>query len=600
MSRPAVLIVEPDSSLRKEVSEGLSEHGYEVVPAGGRDDGRRFAEGLGPSVIVTRDTVPGFGDASVLEELRQATAGTTVLVVLGGSASPPEELPDEVLYLSASGLEARELVRRIRLILVGWEIGLEPDAELETLVGELSLTPVLEVIRGLGRALVSGRVLLAGGEVAMDRGQAIAATAGRARGVKAFCRIGVRRQGPFRVILGRPGIAREIETELEKLIIRTIEDRVPDPPSPKARIEVDLGPELFDTELTRFQQEILTEARRGITVGALLDRTENTDGSVLRELERLREMGALTVREPDAGVRVVTDSTSDLPARLARDNGIRVVPLTVRFGDRMFEDGVDITPREFYELLERERVSPATSPPTPGELLEVYRELVPERDVVSIHLSARLSETVSHAEQVAAGHARELQELRKGDDPVRVAVVDSRQVSLGLGLLALFAARMAGRGLAAGEIGPRLQSMSERVQVLFVVDTLEFLARHGRIGKAKAWVGQLVGIKPILGVREGEVVLVDRVRGGRAAHPRMIELFEQELEADRPVIGAVAHAKAPVWADRLKSLLEKRFRVEELHVAEMGPVVGTHAGPGAVGASLFQPTDEEMELLKAE
>jgi DegV family protein with EDD domain len=136
--------------------------------------------------------------------------------------------------------------------------------------------------------------------------------------------------------------------------------------------------------------------------------------------------------------------------------------------------------------------------------------------------------------------------------------------------------------------------------VLFVVDTLEYLARHGRIGKAKAWVGKLVGIKPILGVREGEVVLVDRVRGGRAAHPRMIELLEQELKTDRPLIGAVAHAKAPVWADRLKNLLEKEFRIAELHVAEMGPVVGTHAGPGAVGASVFQPTDEEMKLLGTE
>jgi DegV family protein with EDD domain len=294
----------------------------------------------------------------------------------------------------------------------------------------------------------------------------------------------------------------------------------------------------------------------------------------------------------------VTDSTSDLPDRLARDSGIRVVPLTVRFGHRTYKDGIDITPREFYDLLESESTPPATSPPAQDELLEVYRQLVPERDVISVHLSSDLSETVKNAEEAASANARELQGLREGGDPVRVAVIDSRQVSLGLGLLALFAARMARRGLAAEEIGPRLQAMAERVHVLFVVDTLEYLARHGRIGKAKAWVGQLVGIKPILGVREGEVALVDRVRGGRAAHPRMIELFKKQLQSDRPLVGAVAHAKAPVWADRLKSLIEKEFRVAELHVAEMGPVVGTHAGPGTVGAALFQPTDEEMELLE--
>ncbi len=597
MSRPAVLIVEPDAELRKELSEGLSAHGYEVVPADGPTEGRRFAQGLGPSVIVAGETLPGFGDGSILEELREATEGETVLLVLGSSDAAPEDLPEEILYLPAGEREPQELVRRIRLVLVGWEIGLEPDAELQTLVGELSLTPALEVIRGLGRALVSGRVLFPGGEVVMDRGEAVAATAGRARGVKAFCRLGVRRQGPFRVVLGRPGVRREIEPSLKALVIRAIEDRVAERPSPKARIAVDLGPSFFETEFTPFQQELLTHAQEGITVDALLDRFEETDGVVLRELESLRSMGALRLREPEAAVRLVTDSTGDLPARLAREHGIRVVPLTVRFGNRIFKDGVDITPREFYDLLEKGTTPPATSPPTPGELLEVYRDLVPHQDVVSIHISSALSETARHAERAAADNARELEELRDGSEPVRVAVVDSRQVSLGLGLLALFGARMARSGLGADEIGPRLQTMAERMQVLFVVDTLEYLARHGRIGKAKAWVGQLVGIKPILGVRNGEVSLVDRVRGGRAAHPRMIALFRETLDPDRPVIAGVAHAKAPVWADRLRNLLEKELRIAEIHVTEMGPVVGTHAGPGAVGAALFQPTDEEMALV---
>lgn len=597
MSRPAVLIVEPDAELRKELSEGLSGHGYEVVPAESPDEGRRFAEGLGPSVIVAGEALPGFGDGSILGELREATTAETVLLVLGSSEAASEDLPEEVLYLPAGDRKPQELVRRIRLVLVGWEIGLEPDEELQTLVGELSLTPALEVIRGLGRALVSGRVLLPGGEVVMDRGEAIAATAGQVRGVKAFCRLGVRRQGPFRVVLGRPGVRREIEPSLKALVIRAIEDRVAERPSPKARIAVDLDPSFFETEFTPFQQELLTQAQEGITVGALLDRFEETDGVVLRELESLRAMGALRLREPEAAVRLVTDSTGDLPARLAREHGIRVVPLTVRFGNRIFKDGVDITPREFYDLLEKGTTPPATSPPTPGELLEVYRDLVPHQDVVSIHISSALSETARHAERAAAENARELEDLRDGSEPVRVAVVNSRQVSLGLGLLALFGARMARRGLGADEIGPRLQAMAERMQVLFVVDTLEYLARHGRIGKAKAWVGRLVGIKPILGVRDGEVVLVDRVRGGRAAHPRMIALFREVLEADRPVIAGVAHAKAPVWADRLRNLLERELQVAELHAAEMGPVVGTHAGPGAVGAALFQPTEEELELV---
>lgn len=599
MNRPAVLIVEPDAVLRRELSEGLSEFGYEVVPTSGTEEGLRFAQGLGPSVVVAGEEVPGFGDASVLDEVRAATAERSVLLVLGRHEEPPAELPEDVLYLPAPGLAPAEQLRRIRLVLVGWELGLEPDTELRTLVGDFSLTPALEVIRGLGRALVSGRLLLDGGEVVFDRGEVIAATAGHASGVKAFCRIGVRRQGPFRVVLGRPGVAREIEPDLKSLIIRAIEDRVAEPPSPKVRVEVDLGPSFFSKEYSPLEQRILTEAQKGVTVGALLDRLKGfTDGEILRALDGLQESGVASLREPDAGVRVVTDSTADLPRRLALEHGIEVVPLTVRFGDRMFKDGIDITPRQFYDLLEQGTEHPASSPPTPGEFLGVYRAVVPERDVVSVHISAELSDTVRHAGRAAEEGGEELEGLREGSEPVRLAVVDSRQVSLGLGLLALFAARMAHRGLGADEIAARVREMAPRVEVLFAVDTLEYLARGGRIGKAQAWVGSLLGIKPILGVTEGEVVPVARVRGGRAAHPKILELFTERLEEGRPVLGAVAHAKAPVWADRLKGLLEERLAIEELHVAEMGPVVGTHAGPGTVGAALFQPTDEELELIR--
>ena len=151
----------------------------------------------------------------------------------------------------------------------------------------------------------------------------------------------------------------------------------------------------------------------------------------------------------------------------------------------------------------------------------------------------------------------------------------------------------------AAEIARRVREMGERVQVLFVVDTLEYLARGGRVGKARAWVGSLLGIKPILGVAGGEVVPVDKVRGGRAAHPRMLQIFRQRLDAERPVVAAIAHAKAPVWADRLRGLLEGELDVREVLVGEMGPVVGTHAGPGTVGAALYQPVDAEDEKLIA-
>jgi DegV family protein with EDD domain len=135
------------------------------------------------------------------------------------------------------------------------------------------------------------------------------------------------------------------------------------------------------------------------------------------------------------------------------------------------------------------------------------------------------------------------------------------------------------------------------MDVLFVVDTLEYLRRGGRIGAARAWIGKLLDIKPILGVADGEVVPVDRARGGRAAHPRILELIAGRADGARPMVAGFAHANAPVWADRLRKLVEERFRVVETLTAEMGPTVGTHAGPGTVGVVWLQLNDDEIDLL---
>jgi DegV family protein with EDD domain len=176
-------------------------------------------------------------------------------------------------------------------------------------------------------------------------------------------------------------------------------------------------------------------------------------------------------------------------------------------------------------------------------------------------------------------------------------VVDSLQVSTGLGLLAVIAARLALRRLDASEIRARVEAMRPRIHLLFVVDTLEYLARGGRIGQAQAWFGGLLGIKPILGVVNGEVVPVDRVRGGANAQARLVALLQERVEVGRPVVVGIAHAAAPEWAARLRGLLHGAFEIAELLESEIGPVVGTHVGPGCVGAAVFQPTGDELALL---
>jgi DegV family protein with EDD domain len=157
---------------------------------------------------------------------------------------------------------------------------------------------------------------------------------------------------------------------------------------------------------------------------------------------------------------------------------------------------------------------------------------------------------------------------------------------------------MASKGLGVDEIAERVENMAGRLQFMFLVDTLEYLKKGGRIGGARALLGTLLGIKPILGLVDGEVQALDKARGGKRAQPKLVELLKEKVSTDTPVFAVVGHASAPKWADRLRELLEETFTIEEMFEGEIGPVVGAHVGPGTVGCVLFAPDAEEMELLR--
>jgi DegV family protein with EDD domain len=601
--RPPVLVVDPETSRRKELAHGLTEFGYEVIPAIDETQGVLFAGELGPGVVVAPTSLGGNGGRPVSE--RFAAKDSSVqhqVLLLGHGEQEGLLLPEEVLYLDATGLAGPELVRRIHLVLLGHEVGLEPDGSLESLVGDFSLLPILELLRGLQKARATGRVLCAEGKILLEDGEVVAAEAGRAAGLKAFGRLLRLDAGTFWVQLRPPGLTgpinarHEITLDFTSLVVFAIEDTVHDAPDPRSRVRLQVDPTFSGIRITPRQQELLAAVPAAGTVGRLLDALAEIDGQILRDLMGLRELGILEIEEPQDFVRVITDSTSDLPPDLARAHGIQIVPLLVLFGDRVYHDGVDLKPKDFYEQLEKGPVHPRTNPPPREDFRETYRTLAPRKDLISIHLSEKLSQTVVHARAEAEEGLPSFQQAR-GAEPMVLRVVDSQNVSLGLGMLALFAARMARRGIEPDLIVERLESMRRRIHVLFAVNTLEYLARGGRIGKAQAFLGNFLGIKPILGVVDGEVAAVDKVRGGRAAQPRLVELFKERVDPSRPVVVSIAHAKAPVWADRLRGLLAQSFRLSELIVAEMGPVVGTHAGPGTVGAALFQPTDDELPLV---
>jgi len=592
ITRPTVLLIDRETARRRALANGLARFAYEVVPVSSAEQGLRFAEGLGPSVIVAPADLEGFGDGAILERfsLRDPSMQRS-LVLLGSAPSADDNLPAEVLYLDIRGRSPEEIVRRLRLVLVGREVGLEADYGLRTLLGDLVLVPLLEVLRRLHHARVSGSLAVGeDGMVELVAGAVIAAGAGRARGIKALGRLARKEAGSLRLTLGTAGAGgadahRELELTFDELIVRTIEDMQMPLPELAARVEL-----ATDVEAETESDPVLCAAiAAGVTVAKLFDALSIPDGRIAERLSKLVARGVVSLRRPQPATAVVVDSTCDLPPAMLASHELNVMPLMVCFGDDHFRDGIDIKARDFYQ--EIANAQPSTAPPTVEELTELYKQLLPQQDVVSVHLSQALSETYARAVKAAE---RSVASVAAALRPAaRIEVVDGRGVSLGTGLLALFAARLAARGHPAGAIAERLEGWRDRVHTLFLVDTFDYLLRGGRIGRARAAIGKLLGIKPILGVEDGEIAAIDRVRGGRRAHPRMVELVAARVDSEKPIVAAVAHAAAPVWADRLSSLLAERFTVSEAILSDIGPVVGTHAGPGCVGCVIFQPSEQE-------
>ncbi|MFS8523943.1 MAG: DegV family protein [Limnochordales bacterium] len=277
-----------------------------------------------------------------------------------------------------------------------------------------------------------------------------------------------------------------------------------------------------------------------------------------------------------AGVKIVTDSGADIPKPLAEELDIAVVPLTVHFGDEEFKDGVDLELSEFYRRLHAGG-QPRTTQPSPTDFEAVYRRLQADADaIVSVHLSSELSGTMQSASIAAA---------MDGID-VPVHVVDSRSASLGIGMLAVEAARMAKAGASAEDIVQHLEAIVARQKVLFLVDTLEYLQRNGRIGRAQAFVGGLLNIKPLLTIDDGVVAPLERARGRAKARARLLELVTQGAQGQRVKV-AVMHADALEEAESLASELRSRLDVEELVVGQLGATIGTHAGPGTLGVVFY-------------
>jgi len=272
-------------------------------------------------------------------------------------------------------------------------------------------------------------------------------------------------------------------------------------------------------------------------------------------------------------VAILTDSTACLPQAQIDKFGISSVPLVVVWGEETFEDGVTITPDKFYTKLQGAKIMPSTSQPSVGKMQEAMNALLAQGyDVLGIFISEKLSGTMQSALQ-----AREM--LPKGS---RVEIMDSESTIMAMGFQVLAAARAAADNASLEECRKMAALAREKSGVYFMVDTLEFLHRGGRIGGGARFIGTALNMKPILYIHEGKIASLERVRTKGKAIDRLLDLVAEKCDGKTPIQLASAHASALGDAQELLEKAKKRLNPVETFIGELSPVIGTHTGPGTI------------------
>ena len=276
-------------------------------------------------------------------------------------------------------------------------------------------------------------------------------------------------------------------------------------------------------------------------------------------------------------IKIVTDSGSGMTPEVARQFGVTVVPLYVHFGTETFREGIDLELDEFLPRLKSAPQLPTTSQPSAGDFMQVYKPLIAEgSEVISIHLSSKLSGTVASANTAC--------EMLPG---AGIHVVDSQFISAAQLTMVLEAARMAHAGRSAQAILERLKQIIAGAHIYFVVDTLEYLQKGGRLGKAQALLGTALQMKPILALEEGVVEAKERIRTKSKALARLRELVMHQTESCSRVYLGILHAAAHDEAKRLEADLLSQLKPFEITMGQVGPVIATHTGPGVVGVAFY-------------
>jgi len=272
-------------------------------------------------------------------------------------------------------------------------------------------------------------------------------------------------------------------------------------------------------------------------------------------------------------IRIVTDSASDILPEQANRYAIEVIPLNVNFGDDVFKDGVDITASQFYTRLKASASIPHTSQPSAGEFMEFYQKIGRDADaIIGVYISNRLSGTIASAEAA------------RGLVDVRVINIDGLSASQGTARLAILAAQAASAGLGVDEVVKAVELARTKAMTIFSVDTLEYLQKNGRIGRAQSMLGSLLQLKPLLHIdADGVIAPLDRVRTRSRVIPRLIEEAHARFPLGSRVEITVIEADAADRARELMELAMQGYDVADAAIATIGPVIGSHVGPGTLG-----------------
>lgn len=278
-------------------------------------------------------------------------------------------------------------------------------------------------------------------------------------------------------------------------------------------------------------------------------------------------------------VSIITDSTSDIPEDMAKELDLKIIPLTVNFGEESFLDnGKDINKKDFYDKVRSSEKLPTTTQPTPKNFIELYSDTLKTSDsIISIHISKKMSGTINSAE------------MAKKELPDRdLEIIDSELVHMPLGFLVIKAAQLAQQGRSKEEILKEVYNLKPKIKVLIVPSTLEYLKKGGRIGKAKGLIASLLEIKPILTIHDGEISQFKTARRWNQAKTELINSMKTMIKNPENLVVSVGHADAKEDAAEMYERIKKTFNPKKIINVDIGIVVGTHLGPGGLGITFYE------------